>query len=106
MFATFRLHMVHRDVTTTGEEYRRLLEVEGGELCRFLTGPAASAEYAPRLRFEDRLYPVVSFELKDRRLKVTHPAWSGVMAIDETQAEVARRSDGLRTIGELLPRLA
>src|SRR5262245_38871113 len=47
MFRTLTLHARDPDLISTGEEYRRLMPLDGGSHYRFLTGPAASLETTP-----------------------------------------------------------
>src|SRR5439155_755415 len=59
MFRTITLNATHPAIRSAGEEFRLLVPLDGGIHYRLLTGPAATSQEAPRVRGEDRLYPVV-----------------------------------------------
>jgi glycosyltransferase involved in cell wall biosynthesis len=80
MFATIRLHMERSGIRSASEEYRAMLDADA-ELCRFLTGPAATREDPPRVRSGAPLYPVVSSRVEDDAVRIMDPAWEGRLPI-------------------------
>ena len=105
MFATVQLHRADRSIRSTGEEYRHLLRQDGGELCRFLTGPAATEERAPTATMSSCLYPALEFTADGISIAVNDPAWPGDHMVTERQALLAKLCDGARTLPEVLQSL-
>ncbi len=100
MFATLQLHR-NATITQTSAEYRELLRCEE-PLARFLTGPAASCAVPPRVTGEDRLYPVVAYEVSgDAEIRVSDSAWATCGAASPVECRVARLSDGIRSLQEI-----
>jgi glycosyltransferase involved in cell wall biosynthesis len=105
MFRTITLNAAHPEITGTGDEYRLLMRLDEGAHYRFLTGPAASLEYPPRVNEGDRLYPVVPWTAEDDVVRITDPAWPGSMRVSAIQRELLRRCDGSATLREVLDAL-
>ena len=59
IFRTISINASHPEIRDAGDEFRLLLQVDGGVHFRFLAGPAASLVEPPRVRASDRLYSVV-----------------------------------------------
>ncbi len=100
MFATLQLHR-KATITQTSAEYRELLRYEE-PLARFLTGPAASCVEPPRVTGDDRLYPLVAYEVSaDSEIRVSDPAWPACGPASPEECRVARLSDGTRSLQEI-----
>ena len=100
MFTTIQLNRAFPEIRSTSDEYDALLKADA-ELCRFLTGPAATSETPPRVGLRDRLYPGVAFELDGLRLRITDPAWPGELDLDPLHCALASRCDGTHTLDEV-----
>jgi glycosyltransferase involved in cell wall biosynthesis len=99
MFATLRLQRARPEIASTSAEYRALL-AEDPELCRWLTGPAASWEDPPVPEDDTRLYRVVAARLEPGRLRVVDPAWDSETAVTRDEAGLWIAADG-RRLGEM-----
>ena len=75
-FETYALYRQQPEIRSTGAEYRGLLARRGGEVCRILSGPAASSERPPAWTARTRLYPAVRYHVVGRRVDASgDPAW-------------------------------
>ena len=69
------------------------MPLDGGIHYRLLTGPAATSQEAPRVRGEDRLYPVVPWADGAGGIRVTDPAWPCALPLDSTQRAILTRCE-------------
>jgi glycosyltransferase involved in cell wall biosynthesis len=99
---TLALNALHPEIKDAGDEYRLLMTKDGGQHYRFLTGPAATLEYRPRISGEDRLYPVVTWEEEDGGLRITDPAWPGRVRTDATGIALVKAGDGRKRLDDIL----
>lgn len=99
---TISLNALHPEIRDAGDEFRLLMITDEGRHYRFLTGPAASCEWPPRIDRRARLYPVVIWREEGAAIRIEDPAWPAVVAANPAQLGVLRASDGTRTLEEVL----
>jgi glycosyltransferase involved in cell wall biosynthesis len=93
IFRTISLNARHPEIRDAGDEFRLLMQVDGGQHYRFLAGPAASFAEPPRVRASDRLYSVVRWIDRGGTVEILDPAWPARFDIDSV-AMSALRDDG------------
>jgi glycosyltransferase involved in cell wall biosynthesis len=99
---TISLNAMHPEIRDAGDEYRLLMNVDGGRHYRVLTGAAASSEYPPRVGRQARLYPLVGYGEEGAAIRIDDPAWPAVITADPARLEVLRSIDGTKTLEEIL----
>ena len=98
---TISINARHPEIRDAGDEYRLLMGTDEGRHYRFLTGPAASAEWPPRVGPRARLYALTGYEVEGASIRVEDPAWPAVIAADPARLAVLRDSDGTKTLEEI-----
>jgi len=99
---TIHLNATHPEIQDAGDEFRLLMTMDGGRHYRFLAGPAATREDPPAISLEDRLYPVVTWEVDDAGVQVKDAAWPARLAASSREIALLRACDGRETIDRIL----
>jgi glycosyltransferase involved in cell wall biosynthesis len=101
-FRTLTLHARHRDISGTGEEFRRLMPLDGGRHYRLLAGPAATFERSPLLSETSRPSPLISWKAVPDGIEVTDPAWPGRILAAIPTLRLLSRCDGTASLRQIV----
>ena len=93
IFRTISLNARHPEIRDAGDEFRLLMQVDGGAHFRFLAGPAASLAGPPRVGASDRLYSVVRWIDGGGMVEILDPAWPARFDADATALDAVRAGE-------------
>lgn len=102
MFRTTVLNAMHHEIRDAGDEFRLLMSLDGGSHYRFLAGPAATSERAPRVRPEDLLYPVSAWQVEAGEVVVGDEAWPARFPAPDPALSLLAWCDGSRPVSGIL----